>query len=116
MLAVQPKPEGMNLRKVTLTASPGSAPSMNTGPLTGLTLAKSTVATSAAVELRVKWPAPESRHSKWMVSPGLQRESGLEVAAPGVIVVLAMDGVVAGDAHENSPELSGDAARLRGRR
>jgi hypothetical protein len=76
MFAVQPKPEGMNLRKVILTASPGSAPSMNTGPLTGLTLAKSTVATSATVEFRVKCPAPESMHSKWIVSPGLQMSAG----------------------------------------
>ncbi len=76
MLAVQPTPDGMNLRKVIFTASPGSAPSMKTGPVTGLTLAKSSVATSATVELRLKWPAPESRHSKWIVSPGLHVSTG----------------------------------------
>ena len=44
MLAVQPKPDGLNSSIVTLSASPGSAPSMKIGPVTGLTLAKSSVA------------------------------------------------------------------------
>ena len=49
MLAVQPKPDGLNSSIVTLSASPGSAPSTKTGPVTGLTLAKSSAATSATV-------------------------------------------------------------------
>ncbi len=69
MFAVQPQPQGLKSTKVTLIASPGSAPSMTTGPLVGLTLEKSRLGTSFAVQPGVIWPAEESLHLISMVSP-----------------------------------------------
>ena len=61
---------------VIFTASPGVAPSMNTGPVTGLIRPKSRVATSATVLVLVSWPPEESRHSKAIVVPGATLSAG----------------------------------------
>ena len=76
MLAVQPKPEGLKLSIVTLTASPGSAPSMKIGPLTGLILPKSSVATSATVLDGPSWPAELSWQWNRIVDPGATLSAG----------------------------------------
>ena len=76
MLAVQPNPEGANDSTVTFSTSPGSAPSMYTGPVTGLTLLKSSALTLSTVEPSPSWPAEESEHSKWMVEPGRATSEG----------------------------------------
>src|SRR5690606_24996667 len=62
IFAVQPQPRpsracGAKLLNVTFTASPGSAPSIQTGPETGLILPKSSVLTSATVDCGPSWPA-----------------------------------------------------------
>ena len=83
MLAVQPQPEGWKRRIVTFSASPGSAPSTNTGPVTGLTRAKSTCATSAAVLSLVSCPPEASTVSSSMVSPGRTVSAGsIELSQP----------------------------------
>ncbi len=51
-------------------ASPGSAPSMTTGPVTGFTLPKSSFARSDKVESGDNWPPEESMVSNSTVSPG----------------------------------------------
>ena len=76
MLAVQPVPEGMKRRNDTFRASPGSAPSTKTGPVTGLMRPKSSPARSAAVAPGPSWPPDASRHSKWIVEPGSARSAG----------------------------------------
>ena len=70
MFAVQPHPEGANDNSVTLIASPGSAPSMCTGPTTGFTFAKSSRARSASVERAVIWPPEASSGWNSTDSPG----------------------------------------------
>ena len=52
-------------------ASPGSAPSTNTGPVTGLTLPKSSAARSARVASGESCAPEESTVSNSTVSPGL---------------------------------------------
>jgi hypothetical protein len=76
MMAVQPHPEGSKSMRVTLIASPGSAPSMKTGPTTGLTLSKSSLAMSAAVELGVIWPPDASIGWNSTLSPGAMVSAG----------------------------------------
>ena len=76
MLAVQPKPDGLNASIVTFNASPGSAPSTKIGPVTGLTLAKSSFGTSATVLSAVNCPPDKSRHWNSMVEPGATRSAG----------------------------------------
>ena len=76
MFAVQPKPDGLNISIVTFSASPGSAPSTKIGPVTGLTLAKSSLATSATVLSAFNWPPAASRHWNSMVEPGATRSAG----------------------------------------
>jgi hypothetical protein len=72
-----------NSPKVIFSASPGSAPSMKTGPVTGLTRVKSRVATSAAVLPAWKWPLPASLHSKRSVAPGaIVSTGGMELSQP----------------------------------
>src|SRR5262249_49234727 len=61
---------GPKLRIVTLSASPGSAPSIWTGPVTGLTLPKSRRAKSSSVALAESCPPEASRVSNSTVSPG----------------------------------------------
>ena len=61
---------------VTLMASPGSAPSTKTGPATGLTLAKSSLAMSATVDFGSSWPPEESSGWNSIVSPGATRTAG----------------------------------------
>src|SRR6202051_4533104 len=78
MLAVQPKPEGLTFRKVILSASRCCPPPTKPAPLTGLTRLKSSVATSAELEPRLKCPSLASRHSKWIVSPGLHLSAGVK--------------------------------------
>src|SRR5262245_58829913 len=83
MLPVQPHPaplgpDGLNDSKVTLSASPGWAPSMNTGPVTGLTRPRSSLARSAAVELLESCPDEASSVSNSTVSPGLMVMRGLK--------------------------------------
>ena len=83
MFAVHPAPEGVKSPKVIFTASPGSAPSMKTGPVTGFTLEKSSVATSAAVLSGPKWPLAASLHSKPSVVPGAMVRTGeIELSQP----------------------------------
>ena len=83
MFAVQPTPVGSKSPKVIFSASPGSAPSTKTGPVTGLTLEKSSVATSAAVLPGVKCPFAASLHSKRSVVPGAIRSTGgIELSQP----------------------------------
>src|SRR5882724_3072203 len=77
MFAVQPQPEGANDSSVTLIASPGSAPSTYTGPATGLTRAKSSLGTSATVDVCVICPAEASIGWNSMVSPGFACTTGL---------------------------------------
>ena len=50
MFPVQPQPDELNSWKVILIASPGSAPSIKSGPVTGFTLAKSKATKSATVD------------------------------------------------------------------
>jgi hypothetical protein len=76
MLPVQPQPDGLKLSTVTFTASPGLAPSMKTGPVTGLTKARSSLARSAAVEVFESWPDEASLVSNWIVSPGAILRTG----------------------------------------
>ncbi len=70
MLPVQPQPDGRNDNTVTFSASPGLAPSMYTGPVTGLTRARSSLTRSAAVDDFVNCPDEASTVSKCTVSPG----------------------------------------------
>ena len=76
MFAVQPQPEGVNDSMETRSASPGSAPSTRTGPVTGLTRSKSRAATSATVESGPSCPPEASTVSKWTVSPGATVSTG----------------------------------------
>jgi hypothetical protein len=83
MFAVQPNPDGVKLSMVTLSASPGSAPSIWMGPVTGFTLEKSRLDTAATVLSGVKWPPPLSRHSKYTVEPGTTcSAAGIERSQP----------------------------------
>src|SRR3546814_732588 len=77
MLAVQPQPEGVRPRIVTLIASPGSAPSTWTGPVTGFTLPKSSFARSASVDFAESWAPEESMVSNSTVSPGATASAGV---------------------------------------
>src|SRR3546814_10227154 len=77
MLAVQPQPEGVRPRIVTLIASPGSAPSTWTGPVTGFTLPKSSFARSASVDFAESWAPEESMVSNSTVSPGATARAGV---------------------------------------
>jgi len=61
---------------VTFRASPGSAPSTNTGPVTGLTKPKSSLATSATVEVLVSWSPEASAVAKLTLSPGAMVSRG----------------------------------------
>src|SRR5438874_1860000 len=70
MFPVQPQPEGRNARMVTFSASPGMAPSMKTGPVTGLTRDSSSLSRSAAVEAGDSCPEEASSVSNSTVSPG----------------------------------------------
>src|SRR5450755_1484095 len=70
MLPVHPHPDGRNDRTVIFSASPGLAPSMYTGPVTGLTRARSSFARSAAVDVCESCPDEASTVSKCTVSPG----------------------------------------------
>ena len=79
MLAVQPKPDGLKLSMVTLSTSPGMAPSTNTGPLTGLIRSNGMLVTSATTESLVKWPLDESWHSNSRVVPGATRSTGVKL-------------------------------------
>ena len=79
MFAVQPKPDGLNASIVTFSASPGSAPSTKIGPVTGLTLPKSSLATSATVLSAVSWPPEASRHWNSIVEPGATRSAGTKL-------------------------------------
>src|SRR5476651_1022799 len=84
MLAVQPQPDGLNDSTLILSASPGCAPSMKTGPVTGLTSEKSSFGTSAVVEAGVSWPHDGSRVSNCTVSPGaIVRRGGKALFQPG---------------------------------
>jgi hypothetical protein len=76
MFPVQPQPEGRSERIVTLRASPGIAPSIQTGPVTGLTRARSSFSRSAAVDVFVSWPDEASMVSNWTLSPGAIRRHG----------------------------------------
>ena len=76
MLAVQPQPDGPNDRMLTFSASPGSAPSTRTGPVTGFTLPKSSAARSASVEAGDSWAPDESTVSSSTVSPGATTRAG----------------------------------------
>src|ERR1700749_1238101 len=73
MLAVQPQPDGVNDSIVTFKISPGCAPSMNTGPVTGLILPKSIRPTSIAVQPVVSCPPDASATSNSSDSPGAIR-------------------------------------------
>ena len=91
------------MRKVIFSASPGSAPSTKTGPVTGLTLAKSSVATSADRRAALKVAVARVETFEVDRLAGLARQRRREIAAPGEIMVLAMDRIVAGDAHGSCP-------------
>src|SRR5262245_38660062 len=77
MLPVQPQPDGRNDSTVTLSASPGLAPSTNTGPVTGLTRARSSLTRSAAVDALVSCPDDALTVSKCTLSPGAIFSVGL---------------------------------------
>ncbi|CAB4759699.1 unannotated protein [freshwater metagenome] len=70
MFPVQPQPDVLNSLKVIFIASPGSAPSIKIGPVTGFTRAKSRATKSATVESGFNCPAEESRVSISIVDPG----------------------------------------------
>ena len=76
MIAVQPQPLGSKARIVTFSASPGSAPSIRTGPVTGFTFSASIASTSAAVESGPIWPFEASITSNSTVSPGAISSAG----------------------------------------
>ena len=81
--AVQPHPDWSKESSVTLTASPGSAPSMKMGPVTGLIFSKSKAVTLATVERAVNWPPEASAVSTSTVSPGdTVRAGGLVLFHP----------------------------------
>ncbi len=101
MLAVQPKPDGEKLSIVTLSASPGSAPSTKIGPVTGLIRPKSSVPTSATVEDGPSWPAELSMHSKRSVVPGATVSAGDERIVPAEMVVVPVDGVRGATRHRS---------------
>src|SRR5690348_6064222 len=76
MLAVQPQPLGVKSSSVTLIASPGSASSTKTGPETGFTLPKSSLAMSATVDFAVSCWQEESTVRNSMVSPEAMESTG----------------------------------------
>jgi hypothetical protein len=81
MFAVQPQAVpsrgcGAKLSSVTFSASPGSAPSTQMGPETGLILPKSRSITSCSVEEGPSWPAEESWQWNRMVEPGRTLSAG----------------------------------------
>ena len=83
MIAVHPQPEGAKDSIVTLSASPGSAPSIAIGPVTGLILVKSSAAISATFDWGLIWPPDESTVSISMLSPGATVSAGgLELSQP----------------------------------
>ena len=93
MLPVQPQPDGRNDSTVTFNASPGFAPSMYTGPVTGLTRARSSFSRSAAVDVRESCPDEASRVSKCTVSPGAIFSARRKRVVPAVVDVIAVDRV-----------------------
>ena len=99
MLPVQPQPEGRSERIVTLSASPGFAPSIQTGPVTGLTRARSSLSRSAAVDVFVSWPDDASTVSNCTLSPGAMLQARRERVVPAVVDVVAVDGVAGEFAH-----------------
>ena len=70
IIAVQPQPDGEKDSIVTLSVSPGLAPSINTGPVTGFTFSKSSATTSATLELTLSWPPEASIVPNSTESPG----------------------------------------------
>ena len=76
MLAVQPhEPTAMSRMSMT-SASPGRAPSIANGPVTGLTRLKSRPGTSAVIEPAFSWPSLASAVSTVISSPGVTWRSG----------------------------------------
>jgi hypothetical protein len=68
---------------VSATASPGAAPSMKIGPVTGLTLSNESVARSSTVELGVNCPPELSTVLISTVSLGLMERTGsMELSHP----------------------------------
>src|ERR1700728_4081706 len=76
MFAVHPQPEGSKPRSVTLSTSPGRAPSMKIGPHTGLIRPKSMRPTSPTVEAEDSCPPAASSTSNSKISPGAMRAAG----------------------------------------
>jgi len=76
MFAVQPQVSTSMATTSTTRTSPGSAPSIAMGPVTGLTLAKSSAATSGFVECLASWPPDEFATSTVTSSPGETRATG----------------------------------------
>src|SRR5262245_55902267 len=74
--AVQPQPDGVNDSILTLSASPGSAPSTRTGPVTGLTRPKSSPSTSATDDSGDSCPPEASTVSNSTASPGATVRTG----------------------------------------
>ncbi len=102
MLPVQPQPDGCSDRTVTFSASPGLAPSMKTGPVTGLTKARSSFFRASAVEVFDSWPDEASLVSNCTVSPGAIRELRRELIVPAVMDMLAVNRVIGVAVHERS--------------
>ena len=75
-IAVQAQPDGARSTRVALTVSPGSAPSMKTGPAMGLTRPKSRLATASGVESGASCPHTASTSAKATVSPGATVSAG----------------------------------------
>ena len=82
MIAVQPQSRGRSSRISTASTSPGRAPWTKTGPVTGLTCAKSSAATSATVESRSSWPPEASRDLELDDVAGLDLERRARSSGP----------------------------------
>jgi hypothetical protein len=114
ILAVQPKPEGAKCSIRTLTASPGSAPSIWIGPVTGLTLPGSRASTSATVARRDELSRRAVETLELQGGSRCDRLDGRDRTIPPEMMIRTVDGVVALVAHRcRRPGRRGRGCRLR---
>ncbi len=106
-----PSPKGLKSTKVTLIASPGSAPSITIGPSGRVDLGEVEIAgCPATVHCGVIWPAEESLHFSSSVSPGADGQDRLQRVVPAEVMLVVMDGVARG--HDGCvPELNESGGR-----
>src|SRR5699024_8774956 len=83
IFAVHPKPEGLNSSIVTSSVSPGAAPSIKTGPVTGLSLLKSSCLKSSGELELDNCPPDASRHSNsTVVLTPIRNAGAIELSQP----------------------------------